>query len=532
MNNTLQLSSSSEKSTCSFRPSYFGGQYSQAVSDFLSPFLHYSFTPLCFFVFPVRTAYMTLTVLSQTQLRELLHALSRDEILELQRNLGEALREYSSGSQEEGCSAAYQPQRTAITRQNGCTTLFMPASTGKTIGIKMISLQDGGAAGCANEQETVDAQEKDQISSRRRGSFRNSVASISSDLSDLSLGSQEDKEDTTNNDSSVAGSSTDSPTLLTGCVNQQNVTSNISRTLGAWPGAGTRDTSPRGSVTLLDDESLPFALINAHELTAFRTALASLMMFNRRKKVRTLLVFGAGTQAYWHIRLSLVLRGDDIRRVYIVNRSFDRAAKLLQDIYGPENSEWRGDVKFSAVSTDFGEYSRILKDHVRKADVIFCCTPSPVPLFPAEYLASSEGRQKGRLICAIGSYKAHMAEIHPDILRDEVTVQGPHRHWHKHIHRSGVILVDSLDAAMKEAGEIIQAGIKPKQVVELGELLMVRNAAREAATVDEEQSLREWAQRGNVIYKSVGLGLMDLVTGGDLVRLARERKLGTTVEDF
>lgn len=289
---------------------------------------------------------MPLTVLSRSQLRDLLHALSRDEIVGLQRNLAEALREYSSGSQDKGCSAAFQPQRTAITRQNGCTTLFMPASTGQTIGIKMISLQDGGDAGCAVERDTINVQEKEQITSRRRGSFRNSVASLSSDMSDLSVGS-EDKDDKDDQDESssvtpsttTGSSSTDSSTLLTGCVNQQNVTSNISKTLGAWPGAGTRDTSPRGSVTLLDGESLPFALINAHELTAFRTALASLMMFNKRKKVRTLLVFGAGTQAYWHIRLALVLRGEDIRRVYIVNRSFDRAAKLLRDIYLPKNND-------------------------------------------------------------------------------------------------------------------------------------------------------------------------------------------------
>ncbi|OGE51731.1 hypothetical protein PENARI_c012G04993 [Penicillium arizonense] len=481
---------------------------------------------------------MPLTVLSRSQLRTLLHSLSRDEVVDLQRNLAEALREYSSGSQDKGCSAAYQPQRTAITRHNGCTTLFMPASTGNTIGIKMISLQDGAVAGCAVERGAIEAQELEQALSRKRGSFRNSVASLSSDLSDLSVGSsQEDKEDQEDDDNSVSpsvttGSSADSSTLLTGCVNQQNVTGSISTTHGAWPGAGTRDTSPRGSVTLLDGESLPFALINAHELTAFRTALASLMMFNKRKKVRTLLVFGAGTQAYWHIRLALVLRGEDIRRVYIVNRSFDRAAEVLRDIYSPENAEWRRDIKFSAMSSEFGEYGRILKEHVRKADAIFCCTPSTEPLFPAEFLTSREGRQKGRLICAIGSYKAHMTEIHPDILRDEVNVQPPHRHFHKHIHRSGVIVVDSLDAAVKEAGEIIQAGIKPNQVVELGELLMVRDATRQAETVDEEKSLREWSQRGNVIYKSVGLGLMDLVTGGDLVRLARERKLGTTVEDF
>ncbi|KAJ6102037.1 hypothetical protein N7486_004464 [Penicillium sp. IBT 16267x] len=475
---------------------------------------------------------MPLTILTRSNLRELLHSLTRDEIRNLQSNLSEALREYSTGSQDQGCSATYQPSRTAITRQNGCTTLFMPATTGKTLGIKMISLQDGAKAGCAIERNGFDVDESDSgSSSRRRASARNSVASISSEMSDLSVGSsQEDGgsvSPTASKDS--GGNSTDSSTLLTGCVNQQPV---ISKTLGAWPGAGTRDTSPRGSVTLLDGESLPIALINAHELTAFRTALASLMIFNKRKKVRTLLVFGAGTQAYWHIRLALTLRGDDIHRVYIVNRSFERAANLLRDIYLPENSDWRRDVKFSAVSSDFGDYLRILKEHVRKADVIFCCTPSLTPLFPAEFLTSREGRQKGRLIIAVGSYKAHMAELHPDILRDEVNVTPPHRHFHKHTRRSGVVVVDSLDAAIKEAGEIIQAGVKPQQLVELGELLMVRHATLNDDGQSEEKGLTEWLEKGNVIFKSVGLGLMDLVTGGDLVGLARERNLGTTVDDF
>ncbi|CAI7602738.1 unnamed protein product [Penicillium pancosmium] len=443
---------------------------------------------------------MPLTILSRSQLREVLHSLTREEITALQLNLSEALREYSTGAQDKGCSATYQPQRTAITRQNGCTTLFMPASTGQTIGIKMISLQDGSAAGCAVERAGLDIADGDSTSSRSRtGSVRNSVASLSSDLSDLSVdSSQEDSSSisptVTTTTSGSGGDSADSSTLLSGCVNQQPVVdNNVSNTMGAWPGAGTRDTSPKGSV-------------------------------------RTILVFGAGTQAYWHIRLALSLRGDEIRRVYIVNRSFERAAKLLRDIYLPENTKWRGDTKFSAMSTDFGEYNRIIKEHVRKADAIFCCTPSVEPLFPAEFLTSREGRQKGRLISAVGSYKAHMAEVHPDILRDEVNVSPPHRHFHKHTRRSGVVVVDSLDAAIKEAGEIVQAGIKPKQMVELGELLMVRHATQEAG--DEQKSLREWVERGNVIYKSVGLGLMDLVTGGDLVRLARERKLGTTVEDF
>ncbi|KAF4255971.1 hypothetical protein KXV68_008022 [Aspergillus fumigatus] len=471
---------------------------------------------------------MPLTILSQAQLRSLLLSLNRDEVSSLQQSLAQALLDYSTGSQEQGCAATYQPLRTAITRQNGCTTLFMPASTGRTIGMKMISLQDGGAAGCAVEG-AFEIPEGTKTASRSRSAGpRRSMTSLSSEMSDLSISSQEEG----------SSSSSSSRSLRSDTVNRQSVgsssSSGISKTLGAWPGAGTRDTSPQGTVTLLDADSMPFGLINAHELTPFRTALATMMIFNKRKRVRTVVVFGAGKQAYWHIRLALTLRAADIKRVVIVNRSFERAAMLLKDIYSTENSSWRGDVKFSAVSTDFGEYDRIIQDAIHKSDAIFCCTPSIEPLFPAELLTSREGRQKGRFISAIGSYRPHMAELHPDILRDEVNAHHSGRHFHKHIKRSGVVVVDSLEAALKEAGELIQAGIKPNQVVELGELLMVRDASRKDNNQDVEdtKSLREWVERGNVIYKSVGMGLMDLVTGGDLIQMARTRNLGTSVEDF
>lgn len=44
--------------------------------------------------------------------------------------------------------------------------------------------------------------------------------------------------------------------------------------------------------------------------------------------------------------------------------------------------------------------------------------------------------------------------------------------------------------------------------------------------------LARWLQKGNVIYKSVGLGLMDLTVGMHLVRYAQERGVGTVVEGF
>ncbi|KAL4928570.1 putative proline utilization protein PrnX-like [Aspergillus undulatus] len=472
---------------------------------------------------------MSLTVLSGAQLRSLLHSLKHDQIVSVQKNLANALRDYSVGNQDSGCAATLQPKRTAVTRKSGRTTIFMPASTRESIGIKVISLQDEGSTPGCEIESREDLRGLKRVTAGEAGS-RDSMSSVSSDMSELSVSSSQEDAAEQAGGSSASGSECDA--LPVASVDKKPIGTEVSETMGAWPGAGSRDTSPQGSVTLFGDNSLPFGLINAEELTPFRTALTTTMLFNKRKKVRTVVVFGAGKQAYWHIRLAVILRGEDIKRVLIVNRSFERAARLLQEIYSPENASWRRDVKFSAVSSEFGEYNRILHDAINKADAIFCCTPSSEPLFPAELLTSREGRRKGRFISAIGSYKSHMAELHPDILREEVMVQPPHRHFHKHVQRSGIVVVDSLDAAMKEAGELIQADVKPNQVVEIGELMMVRDAPKDSKSADDEKRLREWVERGNVIFKGVGLGLMDLVIGSELVELARTRKIGTTVEDF
>ena len=48
----------------------------------------------------------------------------------------------------------------------------------------------------------------------------------------------------------------------------------------------------------------------------------------------------------------------------------------------------------------------------------------------------------------------------------------------------------------------------------------------------EEDSLARWLRDGTVVYKSVGLGLMDLVVGTHLVKVANEKGVGTKVNDF
>ncbi|KAI9884669.1 MAG: 60S ribosomal protein L8B [Watsoniomyces obsoletus] len=567
-----------------------------------------------------------LTILTDEDIRTLLLSLTRPDIEALQLSLAEALRIYSTGAQDETACSSNQPHRASIRLKNGSTALFMPAATCDSAGIKMVTISESGTSSRDNRG-----------SIRREDSIANSVKSIST----MSI------------NSSTTTTSTSSTT---------NDAASVSTTVTTPSIASSQSTTPRGSLTLLNPSGTPRALINAEELTAFRTALAATMLLRRREQVGTITVFGAGKQAYWHIRLALILRGPDIKRVNIINRSFSRAQPLLEEFYtlqsqlsyfhggqssDPSSTGTAGSgtstpssttttsstttsnnkysTKFSILSTEYNEYERVLKEEVRKADIILCCTPSLQPLFPAEHLTAHEGRKKGRLISAIGSYRPHMCELHPDILRQAVAPQH-HHHYHKHANTAGVVVVDSLTACLKEGGEIVQAGLGPEQLVEIGELVMLKHASaanskkssssryhsggvekerekekekhgllshlpsfkkekekedttngteninippmkngndKEQKTmkgvlemcnaevaaasstgtngemgIEEEekdeqiQGLMAWLTKGNVIYKSVGLGLMDVVVGGDLVTLAEERRIGTRIEDF
>lgn len=112
--------------------------------------------------------------------------------------------------------------------------------------------------------------------------------------------------------------------------------------------------------------------------------------------------------------------------------------------------------------------------------------------------------------------------------------------------------MDSVEACLKFAGEVVKAGLSPDQVVELGEIFMLKRERErivkegkgkgkkgegdegedDGCHLQENSGLKEWLTRGNVIYKSVGLGLMDVVVGNELLRISRERGVGMTVEEF
>jgi ornithine cyclodeaminase/alanine dehydrogenase-like protein (mu-crystallin family) len=252
--------------------------------------------------------------------------------------------------------------------------------------------------------------------------------------------------------------------------------------------------------------------------------------------VHDVLIFGAGRQAYWHARLALLLRGTDVHHLSIINRTFGRAAALLARLFRTADADvevpLRAPSKTSIVTPAHAEYAHHLRSLVRGAAALFLTTASPAPLFPAELLTHDEARRKGRYVAAIGAYKPHTCELHPDIVRQAVA---PHRgaQHHRHARQGGVVVVDSVEACLREAGELVQAGVGAREVVELGELMLKaehrklermdreesvksdgietpgRNKKNEEASSEENDAgLKDWLERGNVIYKSVGLALM------------------------
>lgn len=375
---------------------------------------------------------------------------------------------------------------------------------------------------------------------------------------------------------------------------------------------------PTGAITLFSPTGEAAGILHAGTITAFRTALASLCLVGKRSHVSTLTVFGCGGQAYWHIRLALMLRGATIRTVNLVNRQLSKHCSAVVDRLhsvpaATKAREGWTECRFGVLTPEHDDYERLLEKQVLAADVIVCCTPSTKPLFKGEWLTTHEARLKGRLVVAIGSYRPDMKELPVEIIRQAVKEHHEGRKWihHRHAREGGALVVDTIDGALTESGEVIDAGLKPEQLIEygchlalflswdltnraarLGELVMLANiAAEENAVVSESEvqspgsetqsthsdlsgglkdrdingshsamgsvfgsgglfhihrrtssgsegsrkkekqdPMAMWLATGNVIYKSVGMGTMDLSVGMHLIKFAREKNVGSHIE--
>ncbi|KZS92094.1 NAD(P)-binding protein [Sistotremastrum niveocremeum HHB9708] len=300
------------------------------------------------------------------------------------------------------------------------------------------------------------------------------------------------------------------------------------------------------STILLDESSGGVrAVMNARNLTAIRTAAGSALSTRivDLEDPRRVVAFGAGAQIRAHlvILLDLYPTLKEGGEVWIYNRSLGRRVDaLVEEMRGrwPKTmfeareipQGWRESTKGER------EEERELTDDdlvVLGADIIITATCSTMPLIP-DYLASLLPPQqnsnhpvpKHTHIILIGSYKPTMHEIPSSLLTSPAT---------------SLLLVDSRNDVMKEAGEFIDARILPEELVEIGELvdgegnILQGSRALEALRTRKEggdEKEKDGGGRIVTVFKSVGIGAQDVAIAKIVYDRAVEMGLGVVVEDY
>lgn len=259
-----------------------------------------------------------------------------------------------------------------------------------------------------------------------------------------------------------------------------------------------------GVINVFSAEGKLLGLLSAAELTAFRTALAIMTLFVRCSSIKKehVLIFGSGRQAEWHARLALLLAPGEIKRVTFINRGRERLVALEKGVIPELKSIYPGVTLNTLSQEGTPDYDAKLRSELGSSDVIFSCTPSTQPNFPFSYLQSSE---KTRFISLIGSYKPRMREIDTDTL----------------LSGGGKVYVDSKEACLEESGELITAGVHEEQLIEIGDLFC-QKAAHPV----------EVPHGSNVVFKCVGMGIMDLVVAKKMLDVAEQQGEGMHVEGF
>lgn len=239
-------------------------------------------------------------------------------------------------------------------------------------------------------------------------------------------------------------------------------------------------------------------IVNARSLTAFRTALSSLLVMRLLQPMldaysdESLAVIGSGPQSYWHVRLANLLYPNRFKRIIIVNRSPGNAERLKDELMldFPEKS-------FELI---LHTEERRLATLVRSCSTIFGCVPTTQPIITDDVVS----KERKVFISLIGSYKPHMKEAD--------------HHLIERVSRDGRIIVDSMQHALVEAGEL--QDLDESRCCEISFLTKGSSLVK---SVQEQQT---------VITKIVGLSIMDVCMAAEVLHTAREKSIGLEIEDF
>jgi ornithine cyclodeaminase/alanine dehydrogenase-like protein (mu-crystallin family) len=227
------------------------------------------------------------------------------------------------------------------------------------------------------------------------------------------------------------------------------------------------------------------ALVDAAALTALRTGAASGLAtaLLSPPSSRVLAMLGAGGQAADQVAGVCAVR--PIAEIQVYSRRGQRSQELCEQLTAHHPG-----VAVTATQT--------APQAVRGADVICTATRSTAPLFEAGDL------QEQAHINAVGAYRLDMCEVPPEAFR-----------------RAAVVVIDQLEAALAEAGDLTQAldggYLRREDLVEIGQLL-ADGAAQPGSPVQAGGG----PGGGLTIFKSVGIAAQDWSVCELAVRRARE----------
>jgi ornithine cyclodeaminase/alanine dehydrogenase-like protein (mu-crystallin family) len=191
----------------------------------------------------------------------------------------------------------------------------------------------------------------------------------------------------------------------------------------------------------------PLATMDGELITEMRTAAVSAVAVDELavRDAKVLAILGSGAQARSHVRALAGIRS--FREIRVWSRSRENAERFAGEV---------------------GALVMTAEEAVRGADVVLTLTSSPEPVLKGEWL------RPHAVVCAIGAATPDRREL------DEVTMRG-------------AVVVESREAASREAGDIVLAGVEV--TAEIGELLN---------GVELERGERP------VVFKSVGIAVEDI----------------------
>ena len=223
-----------------------------------------------------------------------------------------------------------------------------------------------------------------------------------------------------------------------------------------------------GIVAVFDEQGLPMGVVDGSTLTAIRTgAVAGLATrLLAKESASTMAMLGAGAMAFDQVEAVRAVRPID--RVLVWSRSAEHAAELAARVDGE-------------VVEDAGVA-------VAQADVVTCATPATSPLFDAD------AAQPGTHFNAVGAFRPDMVELPADLLE------------------RAYVVVDDVDAAAAEAGDLIQADREPNTT-------LVHLLAGTHPQIGEDVT----------VFKSVGIAAQDVAAGHRALANAEEIGAGIAV---